>query len=100
MLALAEQAVAEAPDSAEAHSTLSRAFLMHRDWGNAEREMHLACTVEPRGTRESRAMCGTATANVCMVLGCFQDQLEGARLFASQVPNLLWTNSVSLPVLS
>jgi Tfp pilus assembly protein PilF len=76
----AQRAVATAPDSAYAHVALSRAFVHHRRWEEAEREMRRACELAPR----SGVLCGSMQAWLCSALGCAEDELAGARLYANQ----------------
>jgi TolB-like protein len=89
MLRLAEAAVAEAPTSAYAHVSLSRALVHHWRWEAAERELQRVCELAPRKARvdmgsSSIGLCGVMRAGLCAALGCVEDQLEGARLYESQ----------------
>jgi hypothetical protein len=89
MLRLAEAAVAEAPTSAYAHVSLSRALAHHWRWEGARRELARVCELAPRKARvdmgsSSVGLCGVMRAKLCAALGCVEDQLQGARLYASQ----------------
>jgi len=81
MLSLAEQAVASAPDVSYTHGALSRALAHHWRWEEAEREMRRACEITPR----DGLVCGAFKAQLCAALGCVEEQLEGARLYAERV---------------
>jgi serine/threonine-protein kinase len=82
MMALAQQSVAEAPDSPIAHSALARVFFHYWKWAAVERESARACELAPR----SGLFCSAMASDLCAALGSVEGQLKHARAWQGQVP--------------